>query len=234
MDKYVFRQVPPGYMDCSTFFDTDCFTEAAGGFSYTLFILYYDHGRLYGLNSKDYENVVSNADGIVDGFEEVKDGITNWRGEKESYKDVMKYYGIEYNPTRCHALKEWAENADTAKIDTIAEYLSITTGKKWETTCARGYCQGDYVDILYCTEHYTEKDAVAYGEIYLGACTEFSLKEPCEELEVYGFFVADSQAWRDEDVKKLLCEQEGLKPEETEVLFIENQHTRVEYEYRTV
>lgn len=231
MGKYVFRQVPPEYMDCSMFFDGDCFNSNAGDFSYTLFILYHDRGRLYGLNKEDYENVVSNADGIVDGFSDIKENYTDFF---KSYKHVMEYYGIKYSSEKCHALKEWAENADTSKIDTIAEYLSITTGKKWETTCARGNCQGDYVDILYCTKHYTKKDAVAYGEIYLGACTEFSLKEPCAGWEVYGYFVADSQAWRDEDVKKLLCEREGLKPEETEVLFIENQYTRVEYEYRTV
>lgn len=231
MDKYVFRQVPPEVMDCSTFFDTDCFTEAAGDFSYTLFILYSDRGRTYGFNIEDYKDVQAQADGIVDGFSDVAENYTDFF---KSYKHVMEYYGIEYSGKKCHALKEWAKEADTDKIDCIAEYLTITTGKKWETTCARGYCQGDYVDILYCTEHYTEKDVVAYGEIFLGACTEFSLKEPENDWEVYGFFVADSQAWRDEDVKKLLCEWEGLKPEETEVQFIENQFTRVEYEYRTV
>lgn len=231
MAKYTFKQVPPGVSDCARFFDGDCYTAAAGDFSYTLFILYSERGRTYGFNIEDYKDVQAQADGIVDGFSDVAENYTDFF---KSYKHVMEYYGIEYSDKKCHALKEWAKEADTDKIDCIAEYLTITTGKEWETTCARGYCQGDYVDVLYCTEHYTKEDAVAYGEIYLGACTEFSLRYDGDDYDVYGFFVADSQAWRDEDVKKLLCEWEGIKPEETEVQFIDGQHTHVEYTYRTV
>ncbi len=134
-------------------------------------------------------------------------------------------------------LKEWAKHADTSDTETIAGFLTITTGKTWTVDSARGYCQGDYVKMVYCPEHY--KDGVKhYGEIWLGAGTEFSiifLNETGEEdYTVYGYIVADSQAWKEEDCKKLICEWAGIPEDETRLEMIDSYRTVTKYTYRAV
>ena len=155
-----------------------------------------------------------------------------------TYKQVMKDNGLAYNSTFCHKLREWAKNVDdyNADTDAIAEYLTITTGKTWATSSASGYCQGDYCEIVYCKEYYPE-NVRKYGEIFLGCAKEFcviDLDENGEESDcVGGYIVADCEAWKDEEYKRLVCEWAGIKPEETRLEMIDGYHTDTKYEYRT-
>ena len=56
----------------------------------------------------------------------------------------------------------------------------------------------------------------------------YTEKESC-----YGFFVADCEAWKDEDYKRIVCEWEGIDPEETQLEMIESSRTTTIYTYRT-
>lgn len=235
--KSIIREVPGEQAELSFYFDGDCFNENAGDYGYTLFIISRDRYRLGGLNIEEYKRVIEKANDIVNGFEAVDSGDKSiYNCHKFTYKEVMQDNDIPYTSHKCHLLREWAKDADPDKPESIAAYLSITTGKKWDVSSAYGYCQGDYVQIVYCKQYYPE-NVRKYGEIWLGAAKEFcviDLDENGEETDsCYGYIVADCEARGDDDYKRLVCEWAGIKPEETRLEMIDSYHTYTKYEYRT-
>ena len=225
--KYRIKQVPAEMADFSYYFDNDGLKPESGDFCNTLFIV--PTRETCGFNADIYEEIQREAENLIDCFSDVG----HWNAFS-SYKEAMKSLGIDYSSTKCHKLKEWAKNADVAEPEDIAEYLTITTGKPWAVESARGYSQGDYCEMVYCKYAYPE-GVEKYGEIWLGAATEYfvsDLDENGEEIDTcYGFIVADCEAWRTEDVKKLICKWEGIPEEETELLTISGQKTVTEYEW---
>ncbi|MBO5918710.1 MAG: hypothetical protein J6Q14_08100 [Oscillospiraceae bacterium] len=230
--NYIVREVPAEWADLSYYFDDDGLTERGGDFCYNMFIVAPRNYR--GFNDERYGDLQRQAESIIDGFSDVAER-DHWQGYF-SYKDVMTAFGIPYNSRKCHALKEWAKEADVAEPEDMAEYLTIVTGKKWESTGVCGYCQGDYVDVVCCTEVYHDCGQ-QYGEVWLGCAKEFTvnyLDEDGEEGDsVGGYIVADCQAWRDEDYKRLVCEWAEIPEAETELQMIDGSHTYTKYEYRT-
>lgn len=230
--KHIFREVSPEATDFSFYFDDDGIKEAGGDFCYNLFIVQRErYGRLYGFQIDEYREIARELYNVADDFDNVPGAYT------PSFKQVMKDYGLHYTPQRCHALKElvFDDEFDSENPETVAAYLTIKTGKAWDVASARGYSQGDYCQVVYCKDFHEEPKA--YGEIWLGAGREFeyiALDDDGNEIErVGGYIIADCQAWRDEDYKRLLCEWEGVKPEETALEMIDGSHTWTEYEYRT-
>ena len=236
MIKNIIREIPAEQADFSYYFDGDCFNENAGDFCNTLFILNCEYNRYSGLNSEVYTDIENEAERLIDEFSYVDDGCTDYDGNRITYKQVMIEFGFKYNSTDCHKLREWSKRNNTS-YDGIAEYLSIKTGKRWNTTSASGYCQRDYVNIVYCESVYTEKDVIAHGEIYLGAGKEFSViyldDDGNEQDIISGYFVADSQAWKDNEYKEIICNWEGLKTEETALEMIDGYKIVTQYSYRT-
>lgn len=234
--KNIIREVPGEQADLSYYFDGDCFSESAGDYGYTLFIVYRDRHGMSGLNIEEYNRIIERAEGISNGFYDVEHKESAWTSY-ETYKDVMRDWGIDYTSHKCHLLKEWYKgNGEVDDAESIAEFLTITTGKTWDTSSAYGYCQGDYVQIVYCKQYYPE-NVEKYGEIWLGAAKEFcviDLDENGEETDsCYGYIVADCEARGDDDYKRLVCEWAGIKPEETRLEMIDGYHTYTKYEYRT-
>ena len=245
--NYLIKEIPATYSDFTFYFDDDGLSEKGGDFCYTLFIIYDEgYGRKSGLNIDTYKKITDEADEIISCFDDIKNG---YREFYASYKAVMEDYKIPYSAKRCHDLKEWAARADANDDDDIAEYLTIKTGRKWDTGCVRGYCQGDYVDIVYCPEFYSG-GIEAYGEVYLGCAKEFSITYLNESYDiddesldydiddasgdtVYGYIVADCQANTDDDYKKLVCDMEGIPEEETVLQMIDGYSTHTIYSYRT-
>lgn len=235
--KNIIREVPGEQAELSSYFDGDCFNENAGDYGYTLFIISNEgYGRLHGLNIDEYKRVMKQAENILEGFDSVDNGLTDYDGNKYTYKSVMQDNDIPYTSRKCHLLREWAKDADTSKPESIASFLDIITGKTWEVSSASGYCQGDYVEIVYCTQYYPE-NVEKYGEIWLGAAKEFcviDLDENGEEADsCYGYIVADCEARGDDDYKRLVCEWAGINPDETRLEMIDGYHTYTKYEYRT-
>lgn len=234
MIKNIIREVPAEYADFSYYFDDDGLTGKSGDFCNTLFILNLDRwGRIDGFNADVYKDILSTARELAECIDDVTSGEKQYF---QTIKEIMPGFGFAYNPTKCHKLKEWAASDDFDSVGGIAEYLTIKTGREWSTSSARGYCQGDYVDILYCVDAY--KDGVEqYGEIWLGAATEFcvvDLDADGNEIDAcYGYIVADCQAWKDEDRKRLVCEWAGIEPEETAFELIDGYKTVTQYSYRT-
>lgn len=233
MSRYIIREVEPEACDFSFYFDGDTFSESGGDYCYTLFIVPTSRNR--GYHEKEYKAVQSRAKDIIDDFAALR-GDGWYAPTFDSYKKCMEYYGIPYTPRKCHALKEWAEQADESEPESIAAFLTITTGKKWETCGVSGYSQGDFVELVYCPEHY--RDGVeAEGEIWMGCAKEFDvieLDDDGEEIDrCGGYIIADCQAWRDEDYKRLVCEWAGIDEQDAELEIIDGCYTTTHYNYRT-
>lgn len=231
--KYIVREVPPESCDFEFYFEDDGLTEKGGDWNYNLFIICNDgYGRIWGFNTETYKGVMRDADNLIDAFNNV-----GGRYGYNSFKEAMDSIGVPYNSRKCHALKEWWKSgADASKTEDIATYLTITTGKEWNVGVACGYCQRDYAEIVYCTEHYTEQAIRNYGDVFFGCAKEFcviDLDENGEETDsCYGFIVADSEAWRDEDYKRLVADWACIDVSETRLEMIDGYKTRCEYSYR--
>lgn len=238
MKKHIIKQVPPEWADLGTYFDGDTFTEAAGGIEYALFIIALDRWHMHpAINADTWKRLTIEEADILQGFDDIRSGEAAWTG-LTSYKSVMEAYGVEYNPRKCHRLKEWSKTAAASRPASVAEYLTITTGRPWSTASASGYNQGDYAEIVYCEDIYTQQDAEAAGEIALGAASEYSITFPEEDGSepetVYGYIVADCQAYGPEAVKKLLCKWEGIDPADAVLMIPGNPRTVTTWEYEEV
>ena len=237
MIKHIIREVAPETCDFSSYFDGDTFTGTGDDYTNNLFIIQRYTYRIEGYNIDEYKRIKEQANDIINGFEDVRDPANsfNWTGYR-SYKEAMEDIGIPYTPRKCHELKKWAQTASADEPGDVARFLTITTGKRWTTSSARGYCQGDYVEMVYCPERYPE-GVEEYGEIWLGAAKEFCIidvnEDGTEGDTVYGYIVADCKAWRDAEYKAIICEWEGLDPEETRLEMIDSTTTRTIYSYRT-
>lgn len=233
MIKNIIREVAPEACDFSFYFDCDGLSGRGDEYYNTLFIVSRDRwGRIDGgINTEEYERVQREAENIIDSFERVGGGMYDFI----SYKEAMEYVGVPYNSRKCHALKEWAKTADAYKAEAVSEYLTITTGKKWAVSSAHGYCQGDYVEMVYCPERYPD-GVQNYGEIWMGCGKEFCVidvdEDGNETDECYGYIIADCQAWRDEDYKRIVCEWAGINEDETRLEMIDGQNTYTTYSYR--
>ena len=90
--------------------------------------------------------------------------------------------------------------------------------------------------MVYCTENYTEENASILCDAVLGCGREFgviAVDENGEEIDsCWGFFVTDTEAWRDEEYKALICKWEGLDENETTLEMIDGSHTYTRYTYR--
>ena len=230
--NYIIREVSPEQCDFSFYFEDDGLTEAGGDYCNNLFIVTCDRYSK-GFNHEEYKRIVDQADSIIDSFNDIEKGYSDYY---TSYKEAMEYNNIPYNSNKCHNLKEWAKNANTDKTEDIADFLTITTGKEWATDSATGYCQGDYVEMVYCPEHY--KDGVKqYGEVWLGAAKEFCVIELDENEEeqdtCFGYIVADCEAWEDKDYKRLVCEWACIPEEEARLEMIDGSKSYTSYTYRT-
>lgn len=236
--KYIIREC--ANPEFEFYFDCDCFSEAAGDWNYTLFILtddYRGYSHHYnGLNIQEYKKIKEQMEAILEGFEDADNGIVDYDGKPITYKQVMEDANIDYNSTKCHKLKVWSKDANIDDVDDFADFLTITTGEKWKCIRVNGYCQGDFAEVVYCDKYYSDKEARINGELYIGCGKEFQvidINEDGEEADCdSGYYVADCQAWRDEDIKTVVCEQVGISPDEAQLELIDGYSIHTIYSYR--
>lgn len=235
--KNIIREVPAEQTDLSFYFDGDCYNANSGDYNNTVFIVCNDRGRRYGLNIEEYNRVAKQAEGVSEGFYDVEHKESAWTSY-ETYKDVMQDWSIDYTSHKCHLLKEWYNGGgEVDDAESIAAFLTITTGKTWAVQSVYGYSQGDYAEVVYCVDNYSgEKTAKVFGEVWLGCAKEFGvidLDENGEEMDsCYGYIVSDCEARGDDDYKRLVCEWAGINPDETRLEMIDGYHTYTKYDYR--
>lgn len=250
--KHIVREVPAEQSDFSVYFDDDGLTSAGGDYCYNLFIVAQSRNSS-GFNEKEYRSIQTEIENLLEMYIDIVNK-SNYAQYSSTGTMLLDYKLIDsiYNTKRIKAFTEffktccekpispyanYHDNFTAHNEEMTAQYLTLKTGKQWSTDSAYGYCQGDYVKMVYCPEHY--KDGVKqYGEIWLGAGKEFytiDLDENGEEADTCGgYIIADCQAWKDEEYKKLVCEWARIKPEETRLEMVDSQKTYTKYTYRAV
>ena len=250
MKKYIVREIPAEQADFSFYFDDDGLTEAGGDYCYNLFIVAQSRNSS-GFNEKEYQNIQNEIENLLEMYSDIVNK-SNY-AQYSSVGAMLKDYGLINSIHNTKCIKAFTsffadcntilgapytgrEKFEAYNTDMTAEYLTLKTGKQWTTGSAYGYCQGDYVEMVYCPEHY--KDGVKhYGEIWLGAAKEFytiELDESGEETDTcYVYIIADCQARTDEDYKNLVCEWACIPEDETQLEMIDGSRSYTEYNYRT-
>lgn len=241
MKHYIIEEAIPESSDTEFFFEDDGYSDKSGDYNNTLFLVTHElyHGYSSGINSDEFKRITEQIKTLMDLFEDVENKCNSYY---ITYKDAITDAGLKYNPTMCHKLKQWMDNYGWHSINTesIAEYMSIITSKPWDVKTIRGYCQGDFVDVIYCKDNYDENSIETIGEIYLGCYKEFSVTEYSDETEldtVYGYYVADNEIRHDEDYKRIVCEQACINPEATKLRLIDYSHPVSiirNYNYKTI
>lgn len=231
MSKYIIREIKPESRDFTLCFD-NAELSAADDYCDTLFILHYNRfGRYEGFNAEEFENICNAASEMQEMFLDIEEGC--FKSFYPNYKECMIHNGMPYTPRKCHRLKELLRDWDNTP-ENVAKWLTITTGEAWETSSAYGYCQGDYVETIFCSNRH-QNDAQIFGEIWLGAAKEFcviTLDESGEEIDTcYGYVVADCEAQSDEGYKRIVSKMAGIAKEHTQIEMIDG-YTRT-YSYRT-
>lgn len=248
--KNIIREVPPEQSDFSYYFEDDGLKEVGGDYCYNLFIVAQSRNSS-GFNEEAYEAVKNEIENLLEMYLDIVNK-SNY-AQYSSIGAMLLDYGLINNIHSTKKIKAYTEffasccekpcspyanyhdNFSAHETESVAEYLTLKTGKEWDTDSATGYCQGDYVEMVYCKEHYTS-GVKNYGEIWLGAGKEFQIifldADGEEDYRVGGYIVADSQAWKDEDYKKIVCEWECLKEEETQLEMIDGSHSYTKYDYR--
>ena len=229
MTKYIIRELDP--IETTAFFDGDCYNENSGDYCNTLFIITNSrYERIDGYNIDEYKRIKETAENLIEAFSETDSNVNNYNELHREYTEII------HNVNRYLALKIWAEKADPDTIESIADFLTIATGKKWKCKSVCGYCQGDFCTVLYCSENY--ENPQMFGEIWLGCCKEFGVIEldekGVENDATYDYIVADCQIKTDADYKKIVCEWAAIEPSETRLELIESTRTVTQYVYKTI
>jgi hypothetical protein len=197
MKKIIAKEVNPAYVDFSFYFYDDSLKSVSGE-NCAVYIVPGDRRRYGGFNLDEYREIELHAQAVINDYE--------------------NDYPVE------ETLKEWAEYADPHNTNDIAEFLTITTGEKWEVKAFTGYSQGDYCEVVYCVNHHTPERINEIGELWLGCGTEFCI-EGC-----YGYFVPESIRWREgETLRKYLADSYGCEPDELEIYLYDGEHIVTDY-----
>jgi hypothetical protein len=219
MEKIIAKEVNPAYVDFSLYFYDDSLKSVSGE-NCAVYIVPGDRERYGGFNMEEYREIEQKADSLIEAFKEVSPKNEYY----PTYKEAMLSHNIEYTSHKCKLLKKWAEYANPYDTGDIAEFLTITTGEKWEVKAFTGYSQGDYCEVVYCVNHYTPEHITEIGELWLGCGTEFCI-EGC-----YGYFVPESIRWREgETLRKYLADSYGCEPDELEIYLYEGEHIVTDY-----
>ena len=197
MKKVIAKEVNPAHVDFGFYFDDDSLKSVSGE-NCAVYIVPADRRRNSGFNLDEYGEIEQLAQTVIDDYED------GWPIEE--------------------TLKEWAKTADASDTDSIAEFLTITTGEEWTVKAFTGYSQGDYCEVVYCVNHHTPERITEIGRFWLGCGTEFSI-DGC-----YGYYVVDELRWEEgEKLRQYLANCYGCKPDELEIYLYDGEETVTKY-----
>ena len=217
--KIIAREVAPENMDFSFYFDGDSFRSSAGDRCYAVYIP--GDRRSRGFNGEEYRKIQQDIEGILEYY---NDGENTMKQTVEDMLYAEESNGIIKNTKKLHALKEWAKDADSDKTETVAEYLTIITGKQWESKSFCGYCQGDYCEAVYCKDVYSKESITEIGKMWLGCGSEFVIDD------CHGYYVIDDIRWKEgEELLKALAEMYGCDSGEMQVYLYDGEIRTAKY-----
>lgn len=106
----------------------------------------------------------------------------------------------------------------------VFKELKKLTGKVWDRTTAKGYCQSDWQDIYYSADVSVE-EVKNIGDYYMGLFDEYVLED--DDGTNCSYYVPHDVCWKG---KGAICEYVGVPAEETTVL-VDDGYKKV-YKYK--
>ena len=222
--------------------------KTAGGTNCEVFVIG-DRDTCF-LNEDEYKSICNTIDELVGEFDDLtylKDkgysrADINAYSYYQSYKDIVddllsdeRYR--KYSPLLIKKLKAFAENYDYNSVEQVAEFLTITTGMEWKYKTYRGYCQGDYCELIYCADKQSKEYMDLIGNGAVGCVTEFCISENPIDIDgkdvdeiveearedcCYGFYLTDDDVWNEKKCKAELAEFAECELDEIAVITIED------------
>ena len=166
--------------------------------------------RVYdALNSGDLAYYIDNIGDCYSPYttatEAINDYLYREDGKRYSCKDI-------------HELKELIEEYSTCDCskenDIICKVLSIVTRQDYDYTSIRGYCQGDWNEVFYPIDEYSNDDIRTFEAYYFNTGSEWiihdcdGMPESAEDIDGYSMYCVT------DDVQKEIAEAEGVNPED--------------------
>ena len=205
-NKIIFRELD--YTDTSILYDNDGIKEISG----RNYILYIIAGRDYcPVNEAEYKDMTAAAEELANDITDFMNGYSTYY---RNYKHILEDHGIKYSPAAVKRIKAWSLKFNYQAED-YAEYLTITTGEKWNTYTETGYSQGDYATGIYCEGLHTNEALELYVGAAAGTVSEF-VKIDGED-QICGFFVPDRIKWNEAELRNYLAEFEGDNAEDIQI-----------------
>lgn len=125
--------------------------------------------------------MLNNIDDPVD----IKNGYSPYRSFTEAVEDWLPPLNREhYSKQEIHQIKELCEQFGRINSNMLyAKMLTIYTGEKYTVNSIRGYCQGDYAEIIYKSD--TDPMHIKWIEaLYFGLYDEYIAED--ENGDIYG------------------------------------------------
>ena len=210
--KIYARQINPAYQDSSIFEDDGMGTEyinVCGNRDYerrtsSLFDRVkecLDAGEL----ANDIKAVMEKSSYAI--YENVTEAINNqlWRDDGKSYstRQIGKLRKLVLQYSECSSSEE-----DQILVDV----LSIVTGEEWDYREIHGCCQGEWNNIYYPVEKWTEESLEAFETMYFNTGSEWIVHEgdtePTSPEEINGC-ACYCVSWDDEGIKKEIAKVAG-------------------------
>lgn len=226
-DLIVAVERPSEATDFSLYFDDDGM-KSVGGENCAVYIFNESNDVRY--NQEELLAIYNKANSLADYLDILLHTDTPSDFPYETIKDCMEDFDLPYSQEKEKELCAWVEEKSFGKInetDILAEYLSITTSKPWETLSFTGYSQGDYCTVLYCSEVYSKESITEIGKLWLGSGFEYEI-----DGEI-GYYVTDDIQWGDrEKLRKTLADYYGC--EARNLVIREYVNTVQQYLYKNV
>lgn len=228
-DLIVAVERPPVATDFSFYFDDDGM-KSVGGENCAVYIFNGYSANDVRYNQEELLAIYNKANSLADYLDILLHTDAPSDFPYETIKDCMEDFDLPYSQEKEKELCAWVEEKSFGKIDEtdiLADYLSITTNKPWETRSFTGYSQGDYCTILYCSEVYSKESITEIGKFWLGCGFEYEI-----DGEI-GYYVTDDIQWGDrEKLRKTLADYYGC--EARNLVIREYVNTVQQYIYKNV
>lgn len=211
MIKVYARQVPPEYQESPLFYSD------------------WDE-NVFVFGNRDYKQRAETLDNIRQALEEIADEWENinnhGHGYYNSWIDALNDLfparddGREYNRAERLELAKLAAQYEWASSDTenniLCRVLELITGRAWECATIRGYCQGDWQEIIYPAT-YGRDWLEAFETEYFNTGTEWTIHDdetPPESPESITGYNAYCLGWNDEKIRAEIAEYANVSPDD--------------------
>ena len=175
-----------------------------------------------GIREKELEDVRHNMEDIIDEYNDIQNygKSSYYKNFSEVVNDILpRKDGKKYSTQQIHKWKEMCENFEEDSRD-YAKIFSIMTGTFWDCRAIHGCSQGDYAEVIYNTEMWTDKAIECLETEYFNLGSEWmcdftgiedntEIDENCIDEYISDGAGVYAYSWNNDDIKQELADNIG-------------------------